>query len=268
VAEPESHETSIWRWLAINSYAVDVVGAAGLLIGGLLKLLTLPFGIVVFVTGVSVGVLCIGIVAGVVNTKSVVTLGSLVPDKSQTKKKPRPRTNLILRNIEIQNLYDDGKDGLIEVNLDGQRHPKYCVCLRFANEPVPGQPGQRIRRIRARLIYRASGGEYAPIDRGMWVREEFNAFDLEVGDSRCLVVAVGFPPVLWLTESVTGPWSAFAPGNNHDSPDHYDAPVFMGLEHEHLDVHVLLLAGDGGHVLYDATFDLATKPELALVPKQ
>jgi hypothetical protein len=82
-SSPPFYEQSLLRkWLGVNSYLVDIAGAVGLIVTLLLHLFSWPLPMVAFCGGISLGVLIVGIVAGVSvsNNSPVTTLGDLRVD--------------------------------------------------------------------------------------------------------------------------------------------------------------------------------------------
>lgn len=258
-------------WDAITSLAkvCDLLGGAALLVTFLLWFAGLSAPVLLVAGAIGVTLISVGIAGHVKMSREqrFLTLGTISP--STQRRKPRPQTNLRFAGIEHQTLYVDDHDTFWEVPRQAGATPSYCALLRFSNHPVAGRPGQRIRGLRARIVYRnpENGFEHAPVDRGAWVREEYNSFTLEVGDSRLLVVGWGFPPNVPRVPNIPTPWLAFIPINNHYSQENYGDIFFLKLSERNVEVDVQLLAGDGGYVMYEGRFNLQTDPFLLLTER-
>jgi hypothetical protein len=215
----------------------------------------------------------IGIVGQVLVSggQGLTTIGSLVPARqggSRRNNKPIPKSNLTFLGVEYVNLYVDENDVYWEIRRGGNRQdqPSFSAVLRFGNEPITGHPGQPIRGLRASLTFRdaKTGRSYPPIDRGAWAREKYNAINLEVGDSRLLIVGFGMPP------GYKNPGFVFAVSNNsyaESNPRPGDLVVHK-IDSPRLEVDVRLVAGDAGLILYEDSFELCTEPQLAFYAKE
>lgn len=171
--------------------------------------------------------------------------------------KPRKRSNLQPPKIEYRTLFLSENDIFWEAKESDEMIPYHCAVLRFCNKAVAGQAGQSIEGLRASLQVRGTDEhEYAPIDRGAWVRERYNSIDLAVGSCRMLVI-------VWRTVPGTKAF-AFAPADNHYSDKVYDRAYFMKLDHLPAEVDVSLIAGDGGYVMYEGTYRVDIEPDLRL----
>jgi hypothetical protein len=149
------------------------------------------------------------------------------PQPQKRRKLPK-RSNLVLLKTEYLTVFSDDRDVYWEIKRIQNSSHMYCVALRFGNEPIAGQSGQPIRSLRANIAFRIPGKhDYAPIDRGIWVREPFNQIDLAVGDSRLLIIAMGIPPTI----PVAGPRTAFGISSNHYSEANYgDLYIFLSKQ--------------------------------------
>jgi len=249
----------------------EIAGGVGAFVTIILWIIGLPSPVLLVGGAVSLTLFSVGIVGHVKRDRErgLQTLGRL--SEITRRRKLRPQSNLRLVHIEHQKLYLDDRDTYWEVQHNPKgSDPNYCALLRFSNDARSGQPGQPIKRLRARLVFRnpESGFEYAPIDRGAWVREEYNTFTLEVGNSRLLVIARGFPPNVPRVPNIDTPWWVFIPINNHYSSDNYGKMFFQRMRDKNLEVDVQILAGDGGYVIYEGMFNLQTNPHLILTARE
>jgi hypothetical protein len=98
-----------------------------------------------------------------------------------------------------------------------------------------------------------------PIDRGAWVTQEYNTFDLDVGDSAALIVATGTPLAV-RGEAVL----LFAPINNHYSANRYEQMVNLPLQDDWFDVIVNMVAGLNSEIQRSFLFRLERIPYVSL----
>jgi hypothetical protein len=176
--------------------------------------------------------------------------------KEGHKPKARKKSNLTFRGIEHPKLFLEN-DIFWEAPHADDIYAYPCAVLRYCNEFEPGQPGQTIKKLRAVLQFRSTNGHsYPPIDHGTWVRERYNSIDLAVGSCRMLVI-------VWRSQPAIKPF-AFAPVDHHYSDKAYDRMYFMPLKEVPVEVEVSLLAGDGGYLMDQRTFQIEIDPELRL----
>jgi hypothetical protein len=267
----ESSKTSVWNSLLELFRPFEVAAGIAGIVTILLWFLSLPTIVLAIGGTVVVTLASVGIIGHVRHsrTEKLLSLGTLTNGQ---RKKLRPRSNLALLSVDYLDLHFDENGTLWEARQDMQGSldvPSYCAVLRFANKPIAGAPGQPIKKLRASLAFRnlENGYEYAPIDRGAWVREEFNTFTLEVGDSRALVIARGFPPHIPRRPDVEVSWWIWPVINNHYSKENYGKVFFQRLKTAKAEVEVVVIAGDAGLVLYSETFIVQGEPHLEVILK-
>lgn len=264
----ESSKTSFWNSLLELFRPFEVAAGVAGIVTIVLWILSLPTLVLAIGGTVAFTLASVGVIGQVRHSRAekFLSLGTLT---NAQRKKLRPRSNLTFLGIDHLDLHFDEKDTLWEVRHQQHGIPSYCAVLRFANKSLPGTPGQPIKKLRASLTFRnlENGFEYAPIDRGAWVREEFNTFTLGVGDSRSLVIARGFPPHIPRRTDVEVDWWIWPLINNHHSKDNYGKVFFQKLKTTKAEVEVVVIAGDAGLVLYSETFIVQGEPHLYLTPK-
>lgn len=115
-------------------------------------------------------------------------------------------------------VHQDNK-GVIQPGGDGDR-TLTAVIAKFENKADPPRKVSVAKSVIAHITYEVDGQPYPySIDKGMWVGEEYNNIDFEVGDTGRLVIA---------TETSIGNVVLNYQNNNH-SPDRRDKPTAMPL---------------------------------------
>jgi hypothetical protein len=264
----DSPAKSFWDSLLSLFLPFEIAGGLGAVVTFVLWFVGLPAP-VLYITGtLAFASVSIGLIGQVKHSREqpVISSGSVVPPVELPRsRKLRPQSNLCFLGIEYVNLYLDENEIYWEIRRATTRQvePSYCAVLRFGNEPIAGRPGQPIRRLRAKLIFRdlRTGQEFPSVERGTWAHEKYNAIDLEVGDSRLLIVGFGLP------YGFTNPEFVFTVSNTRYAENSEGEHIVHKIDSPRLAVDVRLIAGDGGYVVYDDSFELCTTPRIVLTTK-
>jgi hypothetical protein len=257
---------SLWDSILSLFKPFEIAGGIAAVVTAFLWFIGLPAPVLYVGFTLAFSFMTIGLIGHVkyARDEPLVTLGNINPTPASRPPVPQrvaPRSNLALLGIRHGQFFVDENHRFWEIRAPGAE-ALYCAVLLFGNEPIPNQAGQIIRNLRARLRYAGrKPDDITLVDRGAWVREEYNFIDLQVGDSRSLIVAWG----LSANEARDGYRFGFAIQNNHNAVGNFHEPTMWELsDHDTVSVNVQLVAGDGGYLMYEGTFNLQIYPHLVL----
>lgn len=134
------------------------------------------------------------------------------------------------------------------------QHPVYGIFLEIANEVEYGKPSPAAGRVKAQIIYHFRNKHELRAAPGAWIDEPLSSVELAPGDTRWLIVAVGFH----YTQDWRVPFNRRSDRNNPVSFEYYDIPGLLGTRGT---VDVQLLSLETNKILITWTLGWEWKPQ-------
>jgi hypothetical protein len=135
------------------------------------------------------------------------------------------KPNLMCHNVFYTGISWDSVAGCYQ-RIPSLEMPRWGILLEIANVVESGKQGVTAGKVKAQITFRFSGNKSLLAAPAAWIDEPFGMAELAPGDTRCLILAVGFH----YTQDWRVPLNRRTESTKPFSFEHYDIPGLLGNE--------------------------------------